>query len=501
MADEIMTTEEQELFQLSNGRYIMDKDLSQKMFYIKESKPERSHQISGTGYSWDESGMAELFSECYKNDTRFCPEAKCWYTYSNGAWRKDIGSLLVAEKIKEFCRLMALYCGEIDNEDRRREYMKFIVKMGDRRFRDRLMKDAASVMPITAEQFDANPYLINCLNGTYDLEKMEFREHDWRDFLTMQTGFDYTLQDTRCPRWEQFISEVTCNDPDKAEYLQKALGYSMIGMANEECMFILHGKTTRNGKSTMLSAIHHLLGDYASVSPVSIICKSDRSKNAEAANPMLASLKGKRFVTMAESNQYGKLDEETIKQLTGGEEIKARNLYEATTTFLPQFTLWLSCNDLPSVNDKSLFASDRVRVVEFNRHFSEDEQDKNLKNEFQTPEAMRGIFTWLLEGYFKYKRFGLKMSPEMRQVVKQYEKDNDLVLQFLEEKCEKAEGVYTRAKSLYDSYKIWCKSNGYFVCSVKRFNADMEAHPEWHSGETVYSGYPTYRNIRMKGGA
>ena len=480
MADEIMTTEEQELFQLSNGRYIMDKDLSQKMFYIKESKPERSHQISGTGYSWDESGMAELFSECYKNDTRFCPEAKCWYTYSNGAWRKDIGSLLVAEKIKEFCRLMALYCGEIDNEDRRREYMKFIVKMGDRRFRDRL---------------------INCLNGTYDLEKMEFREHDWRDFLTMQTGFDYTLQDTRCPRWEQFISEVTCNDPDKAEYLQKALGYSMIGMANEECMFILHGKTTRNGKSTMLSAIHHLLGDYASVSPVSIICKSDRSKNAEAANPMLASLKGKRFVTMAESNQYGKLDEETIKQFTGGEEIKARNLYEATTTFLPQFTLWLSCNDLPSVNDKSLFASDRVRVVEFNRHFSEDEQDKNLKNEFQTPEAMRGIFTWLLEGYFKYKRFGLKMSPEMRQVVRQYEKDNDLVLQFLEEKCEKAEGAYTRAKSLYDSYKIWCKSNGYFVCSAKRFNADMEAHPEWHSGKTVYSGYPTYRNIRMKGGA
>ena len=117
MADEIMTTEEQELFQLSNGRYIMDKDLSRKMFYIKEAKPERSHQISGTGYSWDESGMAELFSECYQNDTRFCPEAKCWYTYSKGAWRKDIGSLLVAEKIKEFCRLMALYCGEIDNED------------------------------------------------------------------------------------------------------------------------------------------------------------------------------------------------------------------------------------------------------------------------------------------------------------------------------------------------------------------------------------------------
>ena len=287
--------------------------------------------------------------------------------------------------------------------------MKFIVKMGDRRFRDRLMKDAASVLPIASAEFDATPYLINCKNGTFDLEKMEFREHDWKDFLTMQTNFNYTLQDARCRRWEKFVAEVTCNDEDKADYLQKALGYSMLGMANEECMFILHGKTTRNGKSTMLSAIHHLLGDYASVSPVSIICKAERSKNAEAANPMLASLKGKRFVTMAESNQYGKLDEETIKQLTGGEEIKARNLYETATTFLPQFTLWLSCNDLPTVSDKSLFASDRVRVIEFNRHFTEAEQDKNLKNEFQTQEAMQGIFAWLVAGYFKYKRFGLPL--------------------------------------------------------------------------------------------
>ena len=66
MADEVFTTsEDQELFQLSNGRYIMDEDQSRKMFYIKEAQPESSHQASGTGYSWDESGMAELFTECY----------------------------------------------------------------------------------------------------------------------------------------------------------------------------------------------------------------------------------------------------------------------------------------------------------------------------------------------------------------------------------------------------------------------------------------------------
>ena len=49
MADEITTVpEEQALFQLSNGRYIMDEAQSRVMFQIKEAQPEHSHPISGT---------------------------------------------------------------------------------------------------------------------------------------------------------------------------------------------------------------------------------------------------------------------------------------------------------------------------------------------------------------------------------------------------------------------------------------------------------------------
>lgn len=263
-------------------------------------------------------------------------------------------------------------------------------------------------------------------------------------------------------------------------------------------MFILHGKTTRNGKSTMLDAIQHLLGDYSTVAPVELICRGDRQKNAEAANPVLAKLKGKRMVTMSESDTAGKLDEATIKQYTGGEDITARELYQSAITFKPQFTMWLSCNDLPSVKDKSLFASDRVRVIEFNRHFTDEEQDKGLKDYFETPEAMRGIFTWLVAGYFKYIRFGLKMSQGMQKVIKQYEKDNDLVLQFLEEKCERKDEGYTKAKSLYDNYKMWCKGCGYYVCSMKKFNAELTAHPEWYADKGVINGVAVYYGMGMK---
>ena len=263
-------------------------------------------------------------------------------------------------------------------------------------------------------------------------------------------------------------------------------------------MFILHGKTTRNGKSTMLDAIQHLLGDYSTVAPVELICRSDRAKNAEAANPVLAKLKGKRMVTMSESDTAGKLDEATIKQYTGGEDITARELYQSAITYKPQFTMWLSCNDLPAVKDKSLFASDRVRVIEFNRHFTDAEQDKGLKDYFESAEAMKGIFTWLIAGYFKYRRFGLRMNDNMKAVVKQYERDNDLVLQFLEEKCERDDNVSTKAKTLYDTYKIWCKSNGYYVCSMKKFNAEVTAHPEWYGEKGVTSGVAVYRGLTLK---
>ena len=490
-------TENGELFQLKNGRYIASEEISDKMRYIKSVHPEYP-PVDSTGYSWDEAGMADLFAECYMHDTRYCPEMKSWLTYHNGRWVLDTGSLLVAAKIKEFVRLMALYCGEIEDEEKRKAYMGFVIKMGDRRFRDRIMKDAADVMRIKASTFDAHPHLINCLNGTYDLDRGLFREHSWRDYLTMQTAFEYTMQKVSCERWNRFIREVTQDDAEKADFLQRALGYSILGTSKEECMFVLHGKTTRNGKSTLLDAIHHLLGDYATVAPVELICRSDRTKNAEAPTSTLASLKGRRFVTMAESDSAGRLDESAIKQFTGGEEIKARELYQTAFTFKPQFTLWLSCNDLPAVRDKSLFASDRIRVIEFNRHFSDEEQDKGLKDYFESEDAMPGIFAWLIEGYENYRKKGLKMPDSMRAVISQYEKDNDYTLQFLEEKCVKDPVAVTKLKTLYDHYKIWARACGYMTTSMKKFNAGLLQHPEWYADTYLEKGQRWYKGVKPK---
>lgn len=488
----------QELFECRNGQVIMDPGASEKMYLIKREHPDHGDGTH-TPYEWSEIGMAELFAVLYDHEVRYCPQRKCWYAYHDGAWRRDEGEILLSSKVKEFTRLMTLYCGEIEDDDRRSAYLKFVDKMGDRRMRDRIMKDARDTLPIDAAAFDADPWLINCKNGTYNLRDYTFHEHDWHDFLTMQTSFDHTVRrDVRCERWEQFIDEVCEGDKDKADYLQRALGYSIFGRCSEECMFILWGKTTRNGKSTLLNTIEYMLGDYAKVAPVGLICREKGTTDPEAASPTLAGLKGKRFVTMSESNEYGKLDEEKIKQMTGGEEITARALYEASMTYLPQFTLWLSCNDLPAVTDHSLFASERVRVVEFTRHFTQDEQDKNLKFSFLTPEAMQGIFMWLVIGFRHYRGRGLEMAPHLKKVIRQYEKDNDTVGQFLEARCERDTDAVTKSKSLYDTYKLWAKSEGYRILSVYKFTSEMERHVEWHEGRIMMHGYLSWKGIRIR---
>ena len=148
----------QELFETRNGRVIMDEDLSSKMYLIKQYHPEKADETS-SGFEWSEMGMANLFGLLYSHEARYCPEHKSWYTYHEGAWRKDEGAILVSEKIKDFVRLMILYCGEIEDDDTRKSYTGFVNKMGDRRMRDRILKDATGELRISAEMCIRDRYV------------------------------------------------------------------------------------------------------------------------------------------------------------------------------------------------------------------------------------------------------------------------------------------------------------------------------------------------------
>lgn len=450
---------------------------------IAECKPENA---SIGGYSWDEIGMSALFAKCYIDRLRYCDRAGFWYVYNGVIWEADCNkkSVKAHAAVMQFISLLGKYSYQFIGDENKTTFIKKISTFVDRRFRSRLLDDAASQMGIEPEQFDSSPYLLNCTNGTYDLRTGEFRKAAAEDFVTQKTNCSGSILPLSFPRWAQFIGEVCENDTEKAAYLQRALGYSIFGESNEECMFILYGKSTRNGKSTLLETLHYVLGDYADIAPVDLICKGGKFKSAENASPVLAKLKGKRFVTMAESEQCGKIDESVLKQYTGGEAITARPLYQKPFEFIPQFTLWLSCNDLPRVEDSSIFASKRIRVIEFNRHFSNTEQDKNLKTEFRSPAAASAILQWLIAGYQEYKRIGLNEPTSVKTATKQYEKENDVISMFLTEKYKPDPAGFVPIGELYSQYTIWCRTNSYNAVTKKGFSIGLSRCTEWNLTRT-----------------
>ena len=64
----------------------------------------------------------------------------------------------------------------------------------------------------------------------------------------------------RSELWIRFIDEVMQGDEEKIKYLQKAIGYGITADTSLETCFILYGATTRNGKSTLVETIMHMLG-------------------------------------------------------------------------------------------------------------------------------------------------------------------------------------------------------------------------------------------------
>ena len=106
---------------------------------------------------------------------------------------------------------------------------------------------------------------------------------------------------------------------------------------------------------------------------------------------------------------------------------------------------------------------------------------------------------WLVKGYRKYQRKGLVMSEALRKVVVEYERTNDVVLQFLESRCELAEDGEAVSRDLYKAYKIWAKSEGTRVLSALKFKSEMERHPEWFTSKSTRCGVTIYTGLRLKG--
>jgi putative DNA primase/helicase len=220
-----------------------------------------------------------------------------------------------------------------------------------------------------------------------------------------------------------------CLDEAVIAFVKRAVGYSLSGYNDEQCLLALVGSGA-NGKSTLLNVLQHVLGDYAATTPAQTLMAS-RHGNEQTND--LAKLVGIRFVTATETEKGQRLAESKIKRITGGDRIVCRELYGKLFEYDPQFKIWLATNDLPQFagGDKSI--ARRIWVIEFPVTFEEGQRDSSLQDRLLSETS--GILNWMLEGYGEWKRQGLNPPKAVRIVTNNYRIENDTVGQFIEARC------------------------------------------------------------------
>lgn len=383
--------------------------------------------------------------------------------------------MLVSRMAMQLKDELLMFSVSIDNETQKTAYQKHILKMGSRAVRETMVKDARDKYCISNEDLDKDLSLLNLLNGTLNLKTFEFREHRAEDLISKiaNVSYDPTL---KSELWLRFIDEVMQGDTEKLEYLQKAIGYGITADTSLETCFILYGATTRNGKSTLVETIMHMLGGssgYAmQMKPESLAQK--QNNDSRQASGDIARLAGARFLNVSEPPKKMIFDAALLKTLLGRDSIVARHLHEREFEFVPVFKLFMNTNYLPLIQDDSLFSSGRINVISFQRHFEEHEQDKGLKNKLRTPENLSGILNWCLDGLRKFHTEGLKPTTAIIEATADYRQESDKVGKFLAECLEPANENMT-AGTAYEVYEQWCRACGYGCENQGNFFAELRA--------------------------
>lgn len=422
--------------------------------------------------SFDDVSSARLFADVFSDKLRFCSTASSYYYYDGARWRLDEANIRAARCAKTFAVLLVKIGNEQTSLENQKKFFQAANKYTALHNRETLLRDARDVHAFSRADLDNDDDLLNVKNGTLNLATGEFYQHRACDMLSKIANVTYDAT-ARSADFEKFIDEIMQGDVEQAKYLKKVCGLSLTADTSCEQCWLLYGASTRNGKSTLVETVSHVLGDYATAALPETLAQR-KNKDTRNASGDIARLDGARLLVMSEPPRRMLFDVALLKTLLGRDKVTARQLYEREFTFTPKFKLVINTNSLPLVNDNTLFQSGRVVVIPFERHFEPAEQDRTLKTRLQTSENASGILNWLLDGLRLYRAEGLKQPPSIVQATNEYAKSSDKIGLFISE-CLHPCKQNVAASAVYNVYASWCDDNGFGTENKKNFFDELAA--------------------------
>lgn len=412
-----------------------------------------------------DTGNAERLVLLYGNEIRYCVEMKKWLVWDGGRWTTG-ETRRVRQLFKKTVRELYRQAADIVDKEPREAVEKHARRSeGAVSIRAALeCTESEEGIAVSANALDTHPFLLNCQNGTLNLETGELRAHDQHDLLTRMVRVNYRPQAT-CPRFLRFLHRIMGDNLDAepngradrlVAYLQKCFGYALTASVSEKAVFCFFG-SGNNGKTTLLEIIRFILAEYsAQVLIDTLMAHQTRESNTSTAD--LADLRGVRFVTTSEAEEGQKLAVAKIKYLTQGMgEIKACRKYENPISFAATHKLFLDANHKPIIRGGEKAVWNRLKPIPFVVTIPPDEIDKGLLEKLKA-EA-EGILAWLVEGCLRWQREGLGEPPEVIEASLAWQTESDSFGAFIGERYVIDAHCWVAVAQPWSAYGDWCEAN------------------------------------------
>jgi len=318
------------------------------------------------------------------------------------------------------------------------------------------------LIPLERKLNELNGY-VNLQNGMLHVENREIHPHSKDHFSTIQLPVKYDEKAT-CRRWHQFLDEIFEADPERVQLVQEFMGYSLLPDTRYEKALLMTGEGS-NGKSTLLSVWEHIIGEdnLCSVTLGNLQNEFHRVK-----------LYGKLLNIAAEVTHTTLEQADYFKRIVTGDTIDAAHKHKPVFHFRPFARLVFAMNRMPRIKDTSHGFYRRLLIVPFNRVFTEKEQDRQLRHKLIA--EVNGIFQWALRGLDRlYDNDGFTEPQVVREALAAYQRANNPVVAFVEDRCNLDTEFSTSKDTLYETYKGYCEDYGFKPGSLSTFFRELYA--------------------------
>jgi putative DNA primase/helicase len=328
-------------------------------------------------------------------------------------------------------------------------------------------------MTMLGSEMNAGVCVLNVGNGVLDLRRGELLPHDPALLQTRMFGASYD-PNAACPRFEQFI-QAALPDEQMRGYVQRALGYSLLGDVDHRAMFLIYGPSG-TGKSTLMETMRAIFADYGTTAAPGTF--KARSKESGPTND-LHGLRNKRFVTTSETAEGASFDEDLLKRLTGRDSVASRELYQSNQEWVPECVIWMATNHPPKFNSDDDAIWRRAKLIPFTTQFAGEGEVFDMAHRVLVGEA-NGILNWLLAGLRDFQERGLEEPEAVMASARELRAESDSVVRFLDDQV--SDGVLRlesrlriSGRDLYLMYQTWCSRFGERPLRTRRFVHRMES--------------------------